>query len=84
MRSSKKARAEILKVVDNQLRDNTPPETRQNFDRLLKEGITEQDAKIMIAQCVACEIFDILKYKEKFNQERFVANLNKLPEEPFD
>jgi len=27
--------AAIMEVVDNQLRDGTPPETRQTFDRLL-------------------------------------------------
>ena len=69
----------ILKVVDNQLKDNNPPETIQTFDRLIKEGISESEAKRLIGCVVSAEKFDILKRKEPFNHKRFVEALNKLP-----
>jgi len=73
-----------LGIVDNQLRANNPPETRQTFDRLIAQGISEADAKILIASVVAVETYEILKSNKEFNHERFVRNLNKLPSQDFD
>ncbi len=75
-------RAAILKVVENQLRDNNPPETRQTLDRLMKEGHSKEEAKSLIASAVAAEIYYVMKNQEPFNQKRFVEALNKLPELP--
>ncbi|PVD51104.1 hypothetical protein DC498_16965 [Terrimonas sp.] len=78
------AKEQILQIVENQLKNNDPPETKQTYDRLLKSGITEEDTRIYIGQCEAVEIFDIMKYQRPFNKKRFIENLNKLPEEPFE
>jgi hypothetical protein len=74
----------MLQVVENQHKSNDPPETRQAVQRLIDEGIGESDAKIYIAQCISVEIFNVMKYGEAFNQQRFVKNLQNLPKEPFD
>ena len=79
MKSNPILKKAILSIVDNQLRDNNPPETKQTYKRLLKDGHSESDAKRLIGCVVTAEIFDILKKNESFNQERFVATLNKLP-----
>ena len=77
-------KAVSLGIVENQLRANKPPETRQTFDRLVSQGISKEDARILIASAVAVETFEILKSKKEFNHERFVRNLNKLPSQDFD
>jgi len=77
-------RAAILEVVDNQLANNTPPETSQTFERLLREGKSDDEAKMLIASVVAVEIFEVLKRQEPFNNERFVKALHRLPELPED
>jgi hypothetical protein len=74
--------AAILEVVENQLANNTPPETRQTYERLMREGRSEDDAKSLIGSVVAVEIFEVLKRQEPFNHERFVHALNRLPELP--
>jgi len=84
MKSNLILKSAILKVVDNQLKDNNPPETKQTFDRLIKEGISESEAKLLIGCVVSAEIFDVLKRKEMFNLERFVKSLNKLPKMPWE
>ena len=71
-----------MEVVDNQLRDNDPPETRQTYERLLKEGFSDEEARTLIAQVVTYEIFAVTKEEEPFNHTRFVAWLNKLPQPP--
>jgi hypothetical protein len=48
----------VLEIVDNQLRDNTPPETRQTYQRLLKEGYNDQETRELIGVVVSSEIFE--------------------------
>lgn len=74
-----KPNAALLEVVENQLRDNTPPETKQTLDRLIKEGHSEEEAKRLIATVVATEIFGVLKNKRPYDQARYIAALNRLP-----
>lgn len=76
-------RAGIMEVVENQLRNNDPPQTVQTFGRLIRAGCTEEEAKRLIGCVVSAEIFDILKKNEPFNLERFVRSLDKLPEMPW-
>jgi ribosomal protein S7 len=73
--------AAYMEIVENQLRDNDPPETRTTFDRLKREGFNELDAKKLIAQAIVAETFWIMKKKEKFNLNRYINNLNRLPAE---
>jgi hypothetical protein len=72
----------FLEVVDNQLKANDPPETRATLKRLMSQGVSEEDAKLYIAQAVCVEVFHTLKHKQLFNLQRYLKNLNRLPEEP--
>jgi hypothetical protein len=72
----------VMEAVETQLETNDPPETRQTLQRLMDQGISEEDAKISIAQAVSVEIYDILKNEVEFNRERFTRNLKRLPKEP--
>ena len=75
-------RAAFLEVVDNQLRSNDPPETSETLNRLLAQGISEEDAKLYIAQAICVETFDILKHNRPFNRQRYIENLRRLPAPP--
>jgi hypothetical protein len=81
-KSDPKLKAAILEAVNNQLKSGDPPETRQTFNRLIVEGISEKDAKIYIGQAIAVEIFNVMKHGESFNLDRYRKNLSRLPEEP--
>ena len=72
----------FLEVVDNQLKSNDPPETRQTLDRLIAQGFSREDAKICIARAVCVEVFNVLKHNESFDKMRYVRNLQRLPKEP--
>lgn len=74
----------IFEVVENQLKNNDPPEAKKTYDRLRKKGFDDFQTKQMIGQCVAVELFNILKYKKEFDNERYVKHLSELPKEPFD
>jgi hypothetical protein len=75
-------RAALLEAVDNQLKNNNPPETRQTYERLQREGKSEHDAKMLIASVVAVEIFEVVNRREPYNNERFIQALSRLPELP--
>lgn len=84
METNPRLKGVILQVVDNQLRANDPPETKQTLDRLISEGYSKKEAKELIGCVVSSEIFDIMKKQEEFNLERFVNLLKRLPKLPWD
>jgi hypothetical protein len=83
-RPNEKLKAMVLEVVDNQLRDHTPPETRETYQRLLKEGFSDREARELIGVVVSSEIFELLKKKRPYDQKRFVAALERLPKLPWE
>lgn len=84
MENNAELRAAYIELVENQIRENEPPETRQTYDRLCTEGFTESNAKILIASVIAYETYLSMKSDTQFNHDRFVRHLNKLPEQPFE
>jgi hypothetical protein len=72
----------IMDIVEKQIGENHPPETRETLNRLMSQGISEEDAKNYISQAVCIEVWDIMNHKKEFDTERFVKNLKKLPELP--
>ena len=84
MKSNEIVREQIFEIIKNQIASNTPPETKQTLKRLINVGYSDQDARMLIGQCLAVELFDVLKHKKPYNNDRYVSNLKKLPEEPFD
>ncbi len=75
-------KAAFLETVENQLADNDPPETKETLDRLIAEGISEDDSKLLIAQAVCVEVFDVMKRQKEFDLDRYLKNLKRLPDEP--
>ena len=84
METNEKLRQAILETVDNQIKSKKPPATAQTLERLKKMGYSEEDARLLIGQCVAVELFHVFKNSTPFDEKRFVKNLSNLPEEPFD
>ena len=82
--SSEGTKAAILEAVDNQLKDNTPPETRQTYQRLLNQGFSNAEAREMIGAVVSSEIFEVVKNQEAYDQNRFIAALHKLLQMPWE
>jgi len=72
-------RAAILEVVDNQLRQLDPPETKETYDRLRAEGISDDEAKRLLGCVVATEIFEVLKRGQPFDPARYASALARLP-----
>ena len=76
--SNKYLKETILQVVDNQLRANDPPITNATYERLQTLGYTKQQEREAIASVLLEEIYDVLKSKEPYNEERYAARLSGL------
>lgn len=77
-------RAAIFEIIDNQLRDGTPPETRETFDRLRTQGYSQEETLKLIGCVVVSEIFDVLKEGRPYDNEAYVRALHALPRLPWD
>jgi hypothetical protein len=82
METNLKLRNEIFKIIENQIEANDPPETLKTFKRLKDKGFNDFEVKQLIGQCVAVEIYNVLKFKKPLDKERYIKNLNNLPKEP--
>jgi hypothetical protein len=77
-------RKAILEVINNQIRDNDPPETKQTFVRLQEEGFSEEEALKLIGYVVASEVFTVLKESRSYDKEKYISALNALPKLPWE
>jgi predicted secreted Zn-dependent protease len=70
----------VCEAINNQIQGNNPPETKQTYDRLMKEIKNHDEVMKYIGVVMMAEILDILKSKKPFNKERYIERLNKLPD----
>ena len=68
----------ILQAVDNQLKANDPPVTKATYERLKSLGYSKQQAKEQIAVILIEEMYDVLKYNEHYDEERYTKKLEEL------
>ena len=55
-----------------------------SYDRLRKLGFDDFQTRQMIGQCIAVELYKVIKFKKPYDNKRYIENLKKLPKEPFD
>lgn len=77
-------RKAFLGIVENQLRDNKPPETKATLERLMAEGHSRERAMELISAVVAVEVVDILHESRPYDDARYLAGLRALPRLPGD
>ncbi|MCZ6867359.1 MAG: DUF1841 family protein [Chloroflexi bacterium] len=83
-RASPQLNASILQAVETQLRDATPPEVKESYDRLIAEGYSGEEARRLIGAVLATEIYTVLKNRKEYSAERYVQMLRKLPDMPWE
>lgn len=74
----------MIEAVENQIKDNEPPETKQTLERLMSMGETRENAMRYIASALSVEIFEALKNQNSYDEKRYVKNLKALPKLPYD
>lgn len=81
---SHKLRKAILEVINTQIRDKNPPETKQALVRLQEKGFSEEEALKLIGYVVVSEVFSVLKENRQYDKEKYIAALNNLPRLPWE
>lgn len=76
--------AAIMEIVETQMLERNPPETKQTYDRLCAEGFSEAEAKRLLGCVVTSEIFEVLKQGEPYDPVRYTKALAQLPKLPWD
>ena len=74
----------ILEVINTQISENDPPETKQTLNRLQEEGFSEEEALKLIGYVVASEVFSVLKENRQYDRDKFISALNDLPGLPWE
>jgi hypothetical protein len=78
------AQEAIFEIIENQMRDNTPPITKETYKRLKAIGHSHEDTMKLIGCAISVELFEILSNKQTFNEERYSKNLKNLPDLPWE
>jgi hypothetical protein len=78
------AQEAIFEIIENQMRDNTPPITKETYTRLKSIGNSHEDAMKLIGCAISVELFEIMSNKQVFNEERYSKNLRNLPDLPWE
>ena len=81
---SDNAREAIFEAIENQIRENDPPITKETYDRLRTDGHTHEETMKLIGCALSVELFEIMKKSEPFNAQRYTSNLKGLPELPWE
>lgn len=77
--SKERLRDAVFEVVENQIEDNAPPETKETYDRLISEGFPRDEVMRLIGSVVVLEIFEVLKKGRVYDEEKYVKALKALP-----
>ena len=65
----------IHEIVENQIREGEPKETKETLDRLMSLGNTRHEAIHKIGAVVLDNIYSVLKKKQEFNKKEFAQKL---------
>ncbi len=74
----------ILEVIDAQIRDNDPPETKKTLIRLQENGYSEKEAIKLIGYVVASEVFAVFREDRHYDESNYIAALQALPKLPWE
>lgn len=78
--NQKAVQSALFEVVENQIRDREPRETKETYDRLIGDGHGHDETMRLLSYVVLCETNDCRRESQPFDVERFVDALHSLPE----
>jgi len=74
----------IIQAIKKQIRQNDPPETKETFDRLRREGHAEEEVYRMLGCVMTSEIYEVMKDERVFDRDLYVQRLRALPKLPWE
>jgi hypothetical protein len=74
----------VIQAIKKQIRQNDPPETKETFDRLRREGHAEEEVYRMLGCVMTSEIYEVMKDERVFDRDLYVQRLRALPKLPWE
>jgi len=81
---AKNIRRELFKVIEVQMKDNNPPETKETFHRLRAAGYSRKETMRMLACVLLVEMNDMVRDNRLYDEASYVKKLTALPEMPWE
>jgi len=81
---NQKIRQAILEVINNQVQNNNPPETKQTLIRLQEQGYSRDEALKLVGYVVASEVSSVLQQNRPYDEGRYIDALKALPQLPWE
>ena len=74
----------VIQAIKKQIRQNDPPETKETFDRLRREGHAKEEVYRMLGCVMTSEIYEVMKHERVFDRDLYVRRLRALPKLPWE
>ena len=68
----------VFEVIENQIRDNDPPETKATWERLKSAGYSDLQIKKMIGGVFIQHLYHVMKDLVPMDTEKYVQDLERL------
>jgi len=74
--------AVLAEIINKQIRENDPPETRKTYERLRREGYDDEEVMDMLCSVIDFTLHDLMLEEGSFDLKTYSRLLRKLPELP--
>jgi hypothetical protein len=83
-KTNRRAGKLVIQAIKEQIRLNDPPETKETFDRLRREGHAEKEVYRMLGCVLISEMYEVTKQDRLFDRDLYVQRLRALPKLPWE
>jgi hypothetical protein len=80
----RKIRKTLFEVIENQMKANNPPETKETYQRLRGAGYSRKETMKVLACVVLKELNDMVKENRTFDEAGYIQALKALPQLPWE
>ena len=83
-KTNRRAEELVIQAIKEQIRLNEPPETKETFDRLRREGHAKEEVYRLLGCVLTSEIYDVMKHERVFDRDLYAQQLRALPKLPWE
>jgi hypothetical protein len=78
------AREALFEAIENQMKGEGPPETKETFDRLRDSGYSRNKTMELLACVLLVELDEMVREKRPYDATSYIRKLKALPQLPWE
>jgi hypothetical protein len=78
------AREALFEAIENQMKGEGPPETKETFDRLRASGYSRNKTMELLACALLVELDEMVREKRPYDAASYIRKLKALPQLPWE